>query len=85
MVGGVGFDRGVGYEGWWEIRENSEENSEKIPENSRKFPMEYGIDHVAKNAIVKPHINSFTIGPKENNLVIILYPPVEYLRKCNLI
>ena len=28
--------------------ENSIENSKKIPENSRKFPGEYGIDHVGK-------------------------------------
>ena len=67
------------------FREHSGENSKKIPENSRKLPEEYGIDHVGKSDIVKPHIKSFEIGLKEKNLAIILYPPIEYLRKCNLI
>ena len=67
--------------GWGEIPGSSVENSGIF----RKFPGEYGIDHVAKSDIVKSHIKSVTIGLKEKNLAIILYPPIEYLRKCNLI
>ena len=50
--------------------------------NSSKFSGEYGIDHITKSAIMQTHIKSFTIGLKEKNLAIILYSPIEYIRKC---
>ena len=41
--------------------------------------MGYGIDHVAKSDIVKPHIKSLTIDLKEKNLTIILYYSIHLL------
>ena len=44
-VRGVGYKVGVK---WENFREHSGENSKKIPENFRKFPVEYAIYHVGK-------------------------------------